>query len=141
MTHELSNSRLYFAYHMRSTFLTCELALQDMLNEKDLKPEHFYVLQSEWLSEATTLESLKAHAILSESETVQSLSDLIARGYVAKAAEAGSYALLPEGRAARVQILEEYYAQIAKATEGISEKTIETALSSLLTVQNNLQLA
>ena len=63
------------------------------------------------------------------------------RGYVAKATEAGSYALLPEGRAARVKILEEYYAQIAKATEGMSEKTIDTALSSLLTVQNNLQLA
>ena len=141
MEHDVSNSRLFFAYHMRSTFLTCELALQDMLNERDMKPAHFYVLQCDWAPGATTLESLKAHAILSEAEAVQSVNDLIARGYVAKATEAGSYALLPEGRAARVKILEEYYAQIAKATEGISEKTIETALSSLLTVQNNLQLA
>ena len=140
MTHDLSNSRLFFAYHMRSAFLMCDLALRELLNEKDLKPEHFYVLQSDWLSEATTLENLQAHAILSEAETVQSLNDLIARGYVAKAAEAGSYALSPEGRAARVKILEEYYAQIAKATEGISEKTIETALASLLSVQNNLEM-
>lgn len=141
MTHELSNSRLFFAYHMRSTFLTCELALQDMLNERDMKPADFYVLQSDWAPEATTLESLKAHAILSEVETVQSVNNLIARGYVAKATEAGSYALLPEGRIVRSELLDAYHTHIARATEGISEKTIETALSSLLTVQNNLQLA
>ena len=141
MTDDLSNSRLFFAYHMRSTFLTCELALQDMLNERDMKPAHFYVLQCDWAPEATTLESLKAHAILPEADTVQSLKDLIARGYVAKGTENGSYDLLPQGRIVRSELLDAYRTHIARATEGISEKTIETALSSLLTVQNNLQLA
>lgn len=139
MGRELTNGHMFFAYHIRSAFLMNERALQDMLNERDVSTEHFYILQCDWSSQQTAFDAVKAHAILSTEDTTQSLNDLIVKGYVVKGNQEGFYALSQQGHTLRAQLLEDYHAQISKAMEGLSEKTIETALSSLLTILNNFQ--
>lgn len=140
MRRNLSNSHMFYAYHMRSAFLVFEQALREMLKDRDVTPESFYVLRCDWTPEETAFDDIRAHAILSKEEAIQSVNTLIAKGYLVKGAADGFYALSPQGRTLRTQLLEAYHEYISKATEGLSEKTIETALSSLLKVQNNLQL-
>lgn len=140
MKRNLSNSHMFYAYHIRSAFLVFEQALLKMLNERDLTLENFYIIQCDWSSEESAFDDIRAHAILSKEEAMQSVNDLIAKGYLVNGTKDDFYALSPQGIILRTQLLEAHHACISKATEGLSEKTIETALSSLLRVQNNLQL-
>ena len=136
---ELSNSHLFYAYHIRSAFLVFEQALRKLLNEMDVTLENFYILQCDWGGEEASFEDIKAHAILSDEEARLSVNNLIIKGYIVEGAKDGFYALSSEGSVLRTQLLEAYYEHVFDATKGLSEPTIETALSSLLRFQDNLQ--
>ena len=134
----LGNKQMFFAYHIRSAFKTCELALKDLLEEKNLSPEHFYVLRCDWKPVETGFEDIKAHAMLTIEEANEAISDLVSKKYVVRGTKENHYSLSPEGAIVRNNILELYTAHIAKLTEGISENAIESGLSSLLKIQNNI---
>lgn len=139
MTSGPSNSHMFFAYHIRSAFLIFESALSEILNEWDLLPEHFYILRSDWTSSETSLDDLSAHAMMTKKDAQKIVNDLVKKDYAIKGTKEGSYALSPTGASLRVQILEAYREHISKATQGLSDKTIEAALSSLLTLQSNIE--
>ena len=139
MTLEVSNSHIFFAYHIRSAYLTFEASLRKILAEWDLSPRNFYVLRCDWKPEETSLDEIMAHSMLTRKDASQALADLIAKDYVVKGFKEGLYSLSAQGSALRNQALEAYHVHISKLTDGLSDKVIETALSSLLTVQNNIQ--
>lgn len=138
MMREPSNNHMFFAYHIRSAFLTCETALRDMLNGRDVSLEHFYVLRCDWKPERVAFDDIRAHSMLTKDTTLQAVNDLLAKGYI-KGREDDTYELSSQGVTIRHQLLKVYREQLSKATEGVPETVIETALSGLLTVQNNLQ--
>lgn len=139
MTIELGNSHMFLAYHIRSASLMFEAALREILNEKELSSEHFYILRCDWISSELTLDDLMSHAILPKKETIQAVNDLVAQDYVIKGKKDEAYVLSPLGVSIRDQVLKAYHAHISKAMQGLSDKSVEAALSSLLTVQNNIQ--
>lgn len=138
MTLKPRNSDMFFAYHIRSAYLTFEDVLRDMLSEREISLEHFYVLRCDWKTAGIAFDDIMAHAMLTREVALQTVSDLISKGYI-KEDENGLYALSSQGVNLRTQLLEAYRSQLSKATEGLSKFDIETALSGLLKVQNNLQ--
>lgn len=139
MTLGPSNSRMFFAYHIRSAFLTFESVLQEILNQWSFSLQHFYILRSDWKSSGIAFDDLCAHAIMSKKETEDILTDLITKDYVLKGSKDGLYLLSPLGVSVRGEVLEAYQEHISKATLGLSDRTIEAALSGLLTVQTNIE--
>ncbi len=137
MSVEISNSHIFFAYHLRSAFLALESNLQNSFTEVDLEPEHFYVLRYDWKKENVPLKDLEAHSMLSRNQVVQAVNELIQKGIII-ACDGSGYLLSSSGEALREQLLSIYRNKIATATNGISEKTIQTVLSGLLTFQSNL---
>lgn len=139
MTLGPSNSHMFLAYHIRSAFLIFEAALSEILNEWDLLPEHFYILRSDWTTSETAVDDLSAHAMMTKKETRKLINDLVNKDYVIKEKREDFYSLSPLGAALREQILKAYGEHISKATQGLSDKSIEVALSSLLTLQANIE--
>lgn len=139
MTLKIGNVHMFFAYHMRSASLKSESALREALNEWNLSLDHFYVLRCDWKPEGASLDEITAHSMLTRQDASQALADLIVKNCVSKGSKDGFYSLSPQGSMLRNQTLEAYQVYIAKLTDGLSDKVIETALSSLLTVQNNIQ--
>lgn len=139
MTLDSSNHHMFFAYHIRSAFLKSESVLQEVLAGWNLSLDHFYVLRCNWNAEGVSLDEITAHSMLTRQDVSQALTDLITKNCVSKGAKDGFYSLSPQGSMLRNQTLEAYQVYIAKLTDGLSDKVIETALSSLLTVQNNIQ--
>ena len=139
MTLKPRNSDMFFAYHIRSAFLKSESVLQEVLAGWNLSLDHFYVLRCDWNAEGVSLDEITAHSMLTRQDASQALTDLVAKDYVVKGFKEGLYSLSAQGSALRNQALEAYHVHISKLTDGLSEKVIETALSSLLTVQNNIQ--
>ena len=138
MTLKPRNSDMFFAYHIRSAFLKSESVLQEVLAGWNLSLDHFYVLRCDWNAEGVSLDEITAHSMLTRQDASQALTDLVAKDYVVKGFKEGLYSLSAQGSALRNQALEAYQVYISKLTDGLSEKVIETALSSLLTVQNNI---
>lgn len=138
MPRELSNSHMFFAYHMRSAHLTYETVLRDMLSDRDISLDYFYVLRCDWKPAGISLDDISTHAMLTRDATLQAVSGLVDNGYI-NGDEGGLYTLSSQGISVRNQLLEAYRRQISKATEGLPKSVVETALSGLLTVQNNIQ--
>lgn len=139
MTLKPSNAHMFFAYHLRSASLKSETALREALNEWNLSLDHFYVLRCDWSADEASLDEIMAHSMLTREDANQALDDLIAKDCVFKGSKDEFYSLSPEGKSLRNQSLEAYHALVSKSTDGLSEKVIETALSSLLTFQDNIQ--
>lgn len=139
MTVEPGNSPMFFAYHVRSAFLTLESQMRETLSKWNATPEHFYVLRCDWTPLGITLDEIMAHAMLPRMQAIQAINDLVARDYIKSEAKDGCYSLTPEGVSFRTQLVTAYRAQVSNATQGLSDETIEAALTSLLTVQNNIQ--
>jgi len=138
MTLTPSNSHMFFAYHIRSVFLTSEVVLRKVLKDRGLSLDHFHVLRCDWKQVETSFDDIKAHAMLTRQEAHQSISDLISQDLIVRGEKQNHYLLSPEGVTKRKQVLELYSAHLSEFTEGLSQKEIESALSSLLKIQNNI---
>jgi len=130
---------MFLAYHIRSSFLTCEMAFNEELMGLDISIDDFYVLRCDWQQVETPLAELSVHAMKTKRETIHVLDKLMAKAYVMKGTKDDYFILSPRGAALRTQVLQKYREHFSKTVERLSKEVIETTLSTLLTLQKNIQ--
>jgi len=139
MTAKPNDIRMFFAYHIRSSFLAYEAVLYEQCADWNLSIDEFYVLRSDWKAAGISGAEISAHAMKTQDEVQKLLKELIAKDYVMKNAKNDIYALTSQGVIIREKALREYQEHFSDVTKGLYEEAVETALSALLTVQNNIR--
>lgn len=143
MEQKSSDFSAYLAYHVRSLNIVLESALKKKLKDTQLTSDAYYILIANWSKQSLTLHELSAYANLSIKQAERAVNTLFEMGLLkstknSNIASLGSYQLTKEGEALNSQLLLKRELFLAKALKSTPEADIQTALSVLMKLQDNI---